>query len=235
MDEALGPGMPSGVGEDSYLIYRIAKAGYTVVYEPTAWVHHRHRRTDAELERQVRSYYSGHVAHKLTTLVRDGDLRAVWQIGAFSKYVAIQRWRSILHPSRTSTVVARAQVHGAIPWTAELLPLPATLSAVRAAAADTSPASDGGSSGCAVMVGTVLGGRIVQPSCDTGATRALQLRRRPTRGTRVTTVDSAEVTVVMPTHNRAALMMSTLHSVLRQTRRRPEGRDRRRRLVRRDC
>ncbi len=114
MDEALGPGMPSGVGEDSYLVYRVASAGFTVIYEPTAWVEHRHRRTPEELQRQIRSYYSGHVAHNLTTLVRDGDLRAVWQIGAFSKYVAIQRWRSILHPSRTSTVVARAQVHGAI-------------------------------------------------------------------------------------------------------------------------
>ena len=34
MDEALGPGMPSGVGEDSYLLYRIVRAGWTVVYEP---------------------------------------------------------------------------------------------------------------------------------------------------------------------------------------------------------
>ena len=43
MDEALGPGMPSGVGEDSYLLYRIVRAGYTVVYEPAAFVYHRHR------------------------------------------------------------------------------------------------------------------------------------------------------------------------------------------------
>ena len=34
MDEALGPGMPSGVGEDSYLLYRVVRAGWTVVYEP---------------------------------------------------------------------------------------------------------------------------------------------------------------------------------------------------------
>ncbi|MET0459245.1 MAG: glycosyltransferase [Ilumatobacteraceae bacterium] len=114
MDEALGPGMPSGVGEDSYLIYRVASAGFTVVYEPTAWVRHRHRRTPEELERQIRGYYSGHVAHNLTTLVRDGDLRALWQLGAFAKYVAVARLRSFAQPSRSPTVVARAQVHGAI-------------------------------------------------------------------------------------------------------------------------
>ena len=53
MDEALGPGMPSGVGEDSYLLYRIVRAGYTVVYEPAAFVYHRHRSTEDDLNRQL--------------------------------------------------------------------------------------------------------------------------------------------------------------------------------------
>jgi GT2 family glycosyltransferase len=113
MDEALGPGMPSGVGEDSYLIYRVASAGFTVVYEPTAWVWHRHRRTATELEQQIRSYYSGHVAHNLTTLVRDGDLRAVVRLGTFTRHVALRRVRSIVQPSRSPSMVTRAQVHGA--------------------------------------------------------------------------------------------------------------------------
>jgi GT2 family glycosyltransferase len=77
MDEALGPGMPSGVGEDSYLLYRVLKAGYTVVYEPSAVVWHHHRRDDASLHRQLYGYYKGAAAHQLTTLQRDGDLRAV--------------------------------------------------------------------------------------------------------------------------------------------------------------
>ena len=77
MDEALGPGMPSGVGEDSYLLYRIVRAGYTVVYEPTAFVYHRHRSDDDDLNRQLAAYYSGHVAHNLTTLIRDRDLRVL--------------------------------------------------------------------------------------------------------------------------------------------------------------
>jgi GT2 family glycosyltransferase len=77
MDEALGPGMPTGVGEDSYLLYRVLKAGHTVVYEPSAVVWHRHRRDDASLHRQLYGYYKGAVAQQLATLQRDGDLRAV--------------------------------------------------------------------------------------------------------------------------------------------------------------
>ena len=44
LDEALGAGMPTGCSEDTYLFYRILKAGHTIVYEPAAWVWHEHRR-----------------------------------------------------------------------------------------------------------------------------------------------------------------------------------------------
>lgn len=77
MDEALGPGMPSGVGEDSYLFYRVLKAGYSVVYEPAAWVRHKHRRDVPALRRQIYGYSKGHVAHHLTTLIRDHDFRSM--------------------------------------------------------------------------------------------------------------------------------------------------------------
>ena len=114
MDEALGPGTPSGVGEDSYLLYRIAKAGRTIVYEPSAWVRHRHRRTDDELTEQIRGYYSGHVAHNLTTFLRDGDLRGLAHLGAFAAWVARRRVRSLLRPRALSPNVTRAEVHGAL-------------------------------------------------------------------------------------------------------------------------
>lgn len=77
MDEALGPGMPSGVGEDTYLFYKVLKAGYTIIYEPAAWVWHKHRRDLLALRRQIFGYSKGHVAYHLTTLLRDGDWRAV--------------------------------------------------------------------------------------------------------------------------------------------------------------
>lgn len=77
MDEALGPGMPSGVGEDAYLFYRVLAAGHRLVYEPAAWVWHRHRRDMRALRRQMYAYAKGHVAYLLTTWLRDGDRRAL--------------------------------------------------------------------------------------------------------------------------------------------------------------
>jgi GT2 family glycosyltransferase len=77
LDEALGAGMPTGCSEDTYLFYRILKAGHTISYEPAAWVWHRHRRDAPALRRQIYAYSKGHVAYHLTTLLRDGDRRAL--------------------------------------------------------------------------------------------------------------------------------------------------------------
>jgi GT2 family glycosyltransferase len=77
MDEALGPGMPSGVGEDIYLFYKVLKAGGTIHYEPTAYVWHRHRREFPALRRQLYNYSKGFVSYHLTTLFNDRDYRAL--------------------------------------------------------------------------------------------------------------------------------------------------------------
>jgi O-antigen biosynthesis protein len=94
MDEALGPGTPSGVGEDTYLFYRILKAGHPLVYEPSAYVWHRHRRSMPELRRQLYGYSKGHVAYHLTTLLRDGDRRALVRLAQLPRWYARQlsRW-----------------------------------------------------------------------------------------------------------------------------------------------
>jgi GT2 family glycosyltransferase len=94
MNEALGPGMPSGVGEDTYLFYKVLKAGYTIVYEPAAWVWHKHRREMAALRRQVFNYSKGHVAYHLTTLLGDGDWRAVINLAAL---LPVHHLRRALH------------------------------------------------------------------------------------------------------------------------------------------
>lgn len=77
MDEALGPGMPSGVGEDTYLFYKIIMAGHTLVYQPDAYVWHTHRRGKKALRSQLYNYSKGHISYHLTTLLRDGDRRAI--------------------------------------------------------------------------------------------------------------------------------------------------------------
>lgn len=88
MDEALGAGMPSGVGEDTYLYYKILKAGGTIVYEPAAYLWHKHRRDLRALRRQLYAYSTGHVAYHLVTWLRDGDGRGLLQV-----LVHMPRWR----------------------------------------------------------------------------------------------------------------------------------------------
>jgi GT2 family glycosyltransferase len=77
LDEALGAGMPTGCSEDTYLFYRILKAGGTLVYQPSAYVWHRHRESMRSLRTQIYAYSKGHVAYHLTTWLRDGDRRAL--------------------------------------------------------------------------------------------------------------------------------------------------------------
>ena len=72
--------MPSGVGEDTYVFYKALKEGYTLVYEPKAYVWHRHRRSMESFRRQIYAYSKGHVAYHLFTLFRDRDPRALIQI-----------------------------------------------------------------------------------------------------------------------------------------------------------
>jgi hypothetical protein len=59
------------------MFYRILKAGHTIVYEPSAWVWHRHRASMAALRRQIYAYSKGHVAYHLVTWREDGDRRAL--------------------------------------------------------------------------------------------------------------------------------------------------------------
>jgi len=77
MHEALGTGMPSGGGEDLYLFYRILKAGYAIKYHPDAFVWHKHRRTMDGLRKQLFGYSKAQIAYQITTLLSDGDWRAV--------------------------------------------------------------------------------------------------------------------------------------------------------------
>jgi GT2 family glycosyltransferase len=96
MDECLGPGMPSGVGEDTYLFYKAIKAGYTIIYEPKAFVWHKHRRTAAALKRQLYGYSKGHVSYNLTTWLRDGDWRGLAQVLLGLPYGYLYRIKEIL-------------------------------------------------------------------------------------------------------------------------------------------
>ena len=77
LDEALGAGTPTGVGEDTDLFYRVLRAGWQVVYEPSAYVWHKHRRDWGALRNQLYNYSRGHVAYHLTVWQRYGDRRGL--------------------------------------------------------------------------------------------------------------------------------------------------------------
>ena len=80
IDEALGVGTPTGCSEDTYIFYKVLKLNYTIVYEPNAFVWHRHRNNLKAFRKQIYNYSKGHVAYHLTTLLNDGDFRALARI-----------------------------------------------------------------------------------------------------------------------------------------------------------
>jgi glycosyltransferase involved in cell wall biosynthesis len=74
-DETLGPGLPTGVGEDIYMFYRLLKFGFLCYYEPAAYLWHRHRKNYKALKFQLYSYSKGMTSYQLRTLITDGDKR----------------------------------------------------------------------------------------------------------------------------------------------------------------
>jgi len=89
LEETLGAGTPTGCSEDTYLFYKVLKAGHTLFYEPLAYVWHKHRREARALDGQIYNYSKGHVAYHLTTLLRDHDLRALKDLTA-----RLPRWHA---------------------------------------------------------------------------------------------------------------------------------------------
>ncbi|MEX2662618.1 MAG: glycosyltransferase [Vicinamibacterales bacterium] len=96
MDEALGAGTPTGCSEDTYVFYRILKAGHTIAYEPSAYVWHRHRASMESLRSQIYAYSKGHVAYHLMTWLADGDRRALVRLFySLPKTYARRAWQRI--------------------------------------------------------------------------------------------------------------------------------------------
>jgi O-antigen biosynthesis protein len=119
MDEVLGPGTPTGVGEDTDLFYRVLQADYTIIYEPTAYIWHQHRRTDEALERQIYGYSKGHVSYLLKNLLAFGDGRSLVRIVYGLPYSYLWRIKQRLsgrerYPIRLMLLELRGNLAG--PW-----------------------------------------------------------------------------------------------------------------------
>jgi GT2 family glycosyltransferase len=87
-EEMLGPGMPSGVGEDTFMFYKILRAGYSIIYEPKAFIWHKHRESMQALKKQLYNYHKGHVADQLLIFIRHLDMRALYRL-----IYHLPRWR----------------------------------------------------------------------------------------------------------------------------------------------
>ncbi|NAZ86419.1 glycosyltransferase [Kineococcus indalonis] len=120
-DEVLGPGRPSGIGEDTEYFYRVLRAGWNVVYQPTAVVLHHHRDDRASLLRQMGAYSSGHVAYQLQIAARHGDVRGWRRVvrtlpGHFARQaVAVARGDDD-YPGDVLATEVRGAVRGPSAW-----------------------------------------------------------------------------------------------------------------------
>lgn len=126
LSEALGPGTPAGDGEDSYLFYRILKAGHVMVHEPAAIVWQRHGRKMAALRRRVFDAAKGHVAYQLHTVLCDRDLRALRHlIGTLAPFRVRQLLRILRNELRGTNeeplLLAMIQLAGNVAGPVELL------------------------------------------------------------------------------------------------------------------
>jgi glycosyltransferase involved in cell wall biosynthesis len=119
LPEWLGPGTPTGVGEDTYLFYRILAAGFTAVYEPRAFVWHRHRKEDRALRRQLFDYSSGHVAYLLSLWLRERDPRGLARLAVHlpvHHLRAVMRWLSGDRAWPASLIATEVAGNLAGPW-----------------------------------------------------------------------------------------------------------------------
>jgi O-antigen biosynthesis protein len=79
-NEMLGAGVPTGCSEDTFLFYKALRKGHTIVYEPSAYVWHKHRREMKSLYGQIYNYSKGHVAYHLMVFMHHRDFRSLFNV-----------------------------------------------------------------------------------------------------------------------------------------------------------
>jgi cellulose synthase/poly-beta-1,6-N-acetylglucosamine synthase-like glycosyltransferase len=98
-DVALDVGTPTGGGGDLDMFFRVIEHEMVLVYEPAAIVRHRHRRSYAELQRQIMTWGTGFLAF----LMRNAAAypRRRWTILRFAAWYLVWRYlRGVLKAIR---------------------------------------------------------------------------------------------------------------------------------------
>jgi glycosyltransferase involved in cell wall biosynthesis len=115
-DEALDTGAPLPGGGDLDIFYRVLRSGRAMVYEPSFAVHHEHRETMAELERQYWSWGLGHMAFLSKSRRSDPELRQ--RHGAMIRWWFVHQLKTCLQGARSGDLVrsrfALAELRGGL-------------------------------------------------------------------------------------------------------------------------
>jgi glycosyltransferase involved in cell wall biosynthesis len=119
MHEALGAGTPTGCSEDTWVFYTALRAGYSLAYEPRAYVWHRHRQSMDALRRQIYAYSKGHVAYQLLTLLVHRDVRALVRLAVelplvYARRLLLRALRRTDYPARFVLMEILGNLAG--PW-----------------------------------------------------------------------------------------------------------------------
>ena len=122
LDPVLGPGTPATNGEDLDIYFRIIEAGYQLVYQPAALVHHLHRSDFPALRQQFYTYGVGFTAY-LTKLVITNPLDGLRLVAALPAAVAFSRSRAtgdsmpaIEYPEELTKVELKGRLYGPLAY-----------------------------------------------------------------------------------------------------------------------
>jgi len=106
-DPALGVGSPAYGGDDLAAFFEVLTTGNTLVYEPSAIVHHEHPESEDALWRQVFGYGAGLTAYLTKTLVDDPSRALAVAVRAPQAVWYVLSSRSVRNESRSADFPVR--------------------------------------------------------------------------------------------------------------------------------
>ncbi len=123
LDPVLGPGTAAKNGEDLDIYFRIIKAGYQLVYLPSAFVRHRHRSDYAALRDQFYTYGVGFTAY-LAKLIATNPLDGLRILARIPAIVAFSRGKrhatdstpGVQYPAELAKVELRGRFYGPLAY-----------------------------------------------------------------------------------------------------------------------
>ncbi len=106
MEETLGAGTPAGGAEENHYAYKILRSGGTIVYNPSAYVWHHHRRTLQAFYKQIQGQMVSCPTLLLTLWLKEGDRRGRKQLLVHMPQYFFQCWRDrLLGRSKTPWII----------------------------------------------------------------------------------------------------------------------------------